>query len=602
MRFALLVAGLLGVAAIALAASKTDEIRHWLGDATMPLREGLSRSSNIMVPMRDGVKLATDVYRPAWSDEPLPVIYIRTTYGGVSFEDIRQFVQHDYAVVVQDVRGRYDSEGHYESPYWTAGRDGYDTIDWIVSQPWSTDKVGTFGCSYLGESQIILAAENHPNHIAMIAAGAGGGIGKAQDAYGYFGVFENGVLNLASALGWFTAEGAKDFKVTPRPPDYETNMRQNMDHLPVSNLAKQMVPFQTGFDDLLKHPLTDKWWDKQGYISPDDEFSVATLHINDWFDQTAQNSFLLARDMAEQAKTTRAKSQYVLIAPGLHCGHELLKSGQVTVGDMRFDYTAKDFRQIYLDWFDHWLKDKPTALPPKFEYFAIHSGQWRTSEQWPPASTRQQRYYLSSGNRLDSQSAITSNRSGAFDEYTYNPRDPVPTLGGPICCTYRAEDRPGPIDQTPLDNRADVLVYQTTPLAEAVELEGNAKAVLFVATDAPDTDFTVKLVDHYPDGRAFNLQDGVVRLRYRNGIDQPALAVPGQIYRIELTLRPIAYRFNTGHRIEVRISSSNFPRLVRNLNTGGDEYNDDRIRVAKNRVYFTGDTASYIELPVAPLK
>lgn len=598
MRIGFILSALVLVAVVSVATLKANDLKLWLGDVTMPIREGMYRARNIMVPMRDGVRLATDVYRPGWGRGRHPVILIRTTYGGVPLGEVRQFIENDYAVVVQHVRGRFNSEGRYESPYWTAGQDGYDTIDWIIAQPWATDKVGTFGCSYLGESQIILAAENHPNHVAMIAMGAGGALGKAANAYGYFGVFENGVLNLASSLGWFTAEGAKHYNITPRPEDYESRMRTRMDHLPVSELNDQMVPYETGFNDLINHPLTDTWWDNQGYISPDDEFSTATLHINDWFDQTAHNTFKLAEHMADNARHPRARFQPVIIAPGLHCGAGKLSNGNVTVGDMRFRYTARDFQKVYIDWFDHWLKEQDSELPAPYQYFVIHADEWRTAEQWPPASSTAQRLYLSDGGRLNNAPVKSPDTGPEFDQYAYDPLDPVPTLGGPICCTYRPEDRPGPLDQTPLGDREDILTYRTDPLANAVELEGNARAVLFVATDAKDTDFTVKLIDHYPDGKAYNLQDGVIRLRYREGIDRPELAEPGKIYRVELELRPIAYRFEEGHRIGIQIASSNFPRLARNLNTGAAPYHDDQTVVANNRVYLSGENASYIELPL----
>lgn len=598
--------GTLALLFITLAiASELDEIKTLLSDLNLRLVEGIQRSSNIMVPMRDGVRLATSLYLPVEDDERYPVIYIRTTYGGYQFHRIKHFVNHGYAVIVQHVRGRYVSEGRYESPYWTAGRDGYDTIDWVVSQPWSNGKVGTFGCSYLGESQIILAAENHPNHIAMIASGAGGAIGKAKDRYGYFGVFENGVLNLASSLGWFTAEGAKHSKITERPVDYEDRMRANIGHLPIKDVAKKMVPYETGFDDLISHPLTDSWWDKQGYISPQDQFSVATLHINDWFDQTAHNTFKLAEHMAENALHPRAKSQHVLIAPGNHCTAGKLKEGPVQTGELEFTYTGKNFSRLYLDWFDYWLKDQSKDLPPRFEYFLIHSEQWQASREWPPSSTEEQRMYLLPSQGLAPVSLAASTNTSLeppYDQFVYDPLNPVPTVGGPICCTYHPEDRPGPIDQTTLKARQDILVYTSESLSQDMNLVGSAKVVLYVSTDAKDTDFTVKMVDQYPNGKAYNLQDGVVRLRYRNGIDRPSSVEPGRIYRIELEMRPIAYRFKQGHKIEFHVSSSNFPRLARNLNTGNHEYDDSTVVKATNRVFLGGSSSSYVELPVMNLK
>lgn len=582
-------------------ASGLDEIETWLGDLNLRLVEGIQRSSNIMVPMRDGVRLATSLYLPVDENERYPVIYIRTTYGGFQFHRIKHFVNHGYAVIVQHVRGRHASEGRYKSPYWTAGRDGYDTIDWVISQPWSNGKVGTFGCSYLGETQIMLAAENHPNHVAMIASGAGGAIGKAQNSYGYFGVFENGVLNLASSVGWFTSETAKRFKVPPRPNNYQERMRAFMDHLPVSEIAQNVVPYETSFEAIVSHSLSDSWWDVQNTIHPTDTFSTAGLHINDWFDQTVHDTFRLAEHIQQNATHPRAQSQHVVIAPGLHCGAGKLKPGEVTIGKLPFHYEAKNFGQLYIDWFDYWLKDKSVELPAPFQFFTVHSGHWDSSNVWPPVQTNDHRYYFRSNNRLERASGEDYKQqvNGVeFHEYTYDPRDPVPTLGGSICCTYRPDDKPGPHDQTPLTPRQDVLIYMTDQLPEDVELIGNAKVVLHVSTSALDTDFTVKMIDEFPDGRAFNLQDGVFRMRYRKGIENPSLVEPNRIYRIELELRPIAYRFQKGHKIGFHISSSNFPRLARNLNTGAHEYNDADMKVATNRVYLRGKTLSFVELPI----
>lgn len=582
-------------------ASEIDEIEILLSDLRLQIVDGVQRSRNVMVPMRDGVRLATDVYLPIENNGPYPVVYIRTTYGGVKFKTVKHFVDHDYAVIVQHVRGRYASEGRYETPYWTAGRDGFDTIDWVIAQPWSNGKVGTFGCSYLGETQIMLAAENHPNHITMIAAGAGGAIGKAKNSYGYFGVFENGVLNLASAVGWFTAETAKSFNTPLRPDNYQDRMGAYMDHLPVSGIAQKVTPFETSFEAIVTHSLSDTWWDEQGAIHPNDQFSAAALHINDWFDQTTHDTLRLAEHMRENAIHKRAESQHVVIAPGVHCGAGKLKPGQVTIGEMSFDYSGKNFNQMYITWFDHWLKDKPTEVPSRFEFFSIHSNQWYRTSQWPPSFTSEQRFRLLPNHRLTRESErATKWREDEphHHEFTYDPRNPVPTMGGPICCTYRPGDKPGPIDQRPLKERADVLSYSSDPLTEDLDLMGSATVVLHVSTNAPDTDFTVKMIDQYPDGRAFNLQDGVVRMRYRNGVGNPSITEPNIIYRVELELRPIAYRFQKGHKIEFHISSSNFPRLARNLNTGKNEYNDTDIFVATNRIYLGEDNPSYVTLPI----
>jgi uncharacterized protein len=577
-----------------------SHMRSWLSDITMPLRHGIYCDRNIMVRMGDGIELATTVFRPLSGDGPYPSILIRTTYGGTDFNLNKYFVKNGYAVIVQDVRGRFGSQGDIYIPHRYSRTDGYDTIDWIVRQSWSSGKVGTFGCSYLGENQIMLAATNHPNHIAMIASGAGGAIGKAKQSYGYFGLYENGVLNLASTLGWFTAEGATYFKVTPRPPDYEEKMKTALMGLPVSELAKNIVPYETGFDEFVSHPLTDSWWEEEGYINDQDTFSTATLHVNSWYDQTVYDTFRLAEHMAERAKHQRAKAQHVLIDPSVHCSMGQLKQGRVKVGEMEFQYKDPDFKKIYLEWFDYWLKGTKLVLPPRFRYFLIHSGGWETSNQWPPENVKFRRYYFGAEGALNltRPKAKVDTQDPVLDQFIYDPLDPVPTIGGSICCTYRPNDIAGAIDQSQLKSRKDVLIFTSDELTSDLNLIGNSKATLHVSTTALDTDFTLKIVDQYPGGKAYNLQDGVVRLRYRKGIDNPQLAEPDKIYKIGLELGPIAYRFKKGHRIAAYISSSNFPRLARNLNTGEDEYKGTTTVVARNRIHRSDMHASYVELPI----
>ena len=271
------------------------------------------------------------------------------------------------------------------------------------------------------------------------------------------------------------------------------------------------------------------------------------------------------------------------------------------VGELAFEYRDIDYPAVYLDWFDYWLKGRDVDLPPKIRYFRIHNSDWAQAATWPPDGVRAYRLYLS---RENDQSRATGDLRAVFpdeqppDVYVYDPDNPVPTIGGTFCCTGRDDALPGSVDQKGLHDRADVLFYQSEVLHESIEIVGSVRAMLRASSSAPDTDFTLKLIDVFPDGRAFNLHDGVVRLRYREGIDKPRLAEPGQVYPLELELRPIAYTFRAGHRIAIQVSSSNFPRLARNLNTGEHEYFGFKRQKAENRVYHDPRHLSYIELPV----
>lgn len=583
---------LVGGAALIAAGVNYRYLLRATNTVVIRLRTGIRRQPALKLPMRDGVRLGATLYLPPSLNEPVPTILIRTTYGGMDFSRIRLFASHGYAVLLEDVRGRYQSEGEYRSPYYRTKEDGCDTIDWIVRQSWSNKRVGTFGCSYLGESQIMLASARHPNHVAMIAAGAGGAIGKAKGNYGYFGAFENGVLNQAGTLGWFTAEGRADQRVPSLPADYPERVRAHMRDLPVADLGQIVVGAATGFDDFTRRPLTDSWWEEQGYIGTNDRFSAAALHVNSWYDPTVQGTFDLADFMYEHAADPRARSQHVLIDPGLHCRTGKDPAGRLKIGEMEFEYQPLDFDRIYLEWFDHWLKGEAKPLPPKFRFFVINANDWRASDAWPPPGTRHLEFYL--GLRT---LAARPDREVRIQEYDYDPTDPVPSRGGALCCTYDKNTVGGAFDQSILTRRSDVLHFASEPRQHHIDVIGNPSVHLYVSTDGPDTDFTVKLLDIHPDGKAFNIQDGVARLRYRNGIERPEMAKPGEIYEVVIRLRPVSFRIRQGHRVGLQISSSNFPRLARNLNTGEDEYQGTRTRIAHNRLLTGAGYPSRLLIP-----
>ncbi len=576
-------------------------IRGWFADKVFYFKYGIDRHSQIMVEMRDGVRLRTEVYKPAKSEGKYPVVLMRTTYSGTGLKWPLFFANNNFVVVVQYVRGRFGSEGVY-SPHRYSRDDGFDTISWIVKQKWSNGNVGTFGCSYLGETQSILAAAKHPNHIAMITDGGGGAIGNALGSYGYFGVFENGVLNLASALGWFTRHGALNQSEAVLLSDYKEKLNTSINQLPIKNLGQKVVPYPTGFDELVSHPLTDNWWKEQGYVTKGDTFTTAGLHVNTWFDQTVQDTFRLAEYMKNNAANPRAKHQYLIIGPGTHCSSAMLPQGPLEIGDLNIEYKDLDYETIYLNWFNYWLKHEPSSLPEPYTYYRLHSSKWESSKHWPPSEIKSTTLFLSSykdskKTRRGALSVLPQKNTSDLD-YIYDPGNPVMSLGGTICCTEREDELSGPRDQTPLEKRDDILVFETKKLTKDTEIAGNVKATLYITSSARDTDFMIKLIDKSPDGVALGLHDGVVRLRYRNGIDKPNLAEPGEIYKVEIELRPIAYRFKEGHRIVLHVTSSNFPRLARNLNTGGDEYQGTEFVTARNTIMLGEEFPSTVDLPI----
>ncbi len=581
-----------------------EQLQIQIADLTLPLREGVRRERGIMVAMRDGVRLNTNVLLPVDASGPLPTVFIQNTYQGFDFSWAKFFVSHGYAVVEQQVRGRFGSEGQY-SLYESIGRDGFDTIDWIIAQPWSNDKVGSFGCSYQAEAQTVLAAANHPNHVAMILDGGGGAIGKVDDQYGYFGVYEHGVLNLASTAGWFSEHGhkANSGDVTADTSIEPALLQRTMATLPVVDLVKHLTRRDTLYEDYVSHDLADSWWDQQGYINKDDRFSTAALHVNSWYDQTIDGSLALAKYMRKAANNERAKHQYLLIAPGVHCSAAKHAAGPRVIGEMPIDFEFLDYHKIYLDWFNYWLKDADVKLPPKVRYYDIHGKGWVKAEQWPPHNVQPERFFLSDANLIsrpdEQEQVVQTSAAENFREFVYDPLNPVPTRGGSICCTGNPADIQGPVDQISLIERDDVLSYTSKLLQRPFCLAGAPKVNLAVSTDAVDTDFTAKLVDVYPDGRMFNIQDGVARLSLREGLTRSKPAQPGKIYHIDVTLRSSAYTFRKGHKIALLVSSSNFPRLVRNLNTGENPHTGTKTVKATNRVYSSPEHWSSLDLPNA---
>ena len=520
-----------------------------------------------------------------------------------------------YAVAVQDVRGKYESFGIYtvNAADW---RDGPDMVDWLVAQPWSTGKVGTFGCSYLGENQLLLARMRHPNHVAAIPQGAGG-------AYRWGGYLNGGAIELAAGFGWFRGAGSK---INYHPPEgtpssfyreaaalyHPAPTLPKIDYraawriVPMLDMMKRTGSPPNDFTDWLTHERSDRWWDSFGYVRDTDRFAAPMLHVNSWFDPAVLET-LEEYSIARKNAVTPAErdNQFVVISPTPHCesegATEKTMVGTLDVGDARLDYYA-----IYLRWFDHWLKgvDNGVTRMAPVQLYVMGRNQWRAEHEWPLARTVWTKYYLQSDGRANSR--MGSGRldpvppaSEPADSFVSDPGGPVPTLGGPICCTA-GQIAPGSLDQSESEMRHDVLVYTTAPLDRGVEVTGPLELVLTVSSSAKDTDFTGKLLDVFPDGRALNIQEGILRARYREGIDKKVWMEPGRSYELKVSLQATSYYFAPGHRIRLEVSSSNFPRFDRNFNTGGNTFDETSWRLATNVIHHTTGRLSYLILPVIP--
>ena len=570
-------------------------------------RRGVEVDHGLRIAMPDGVSLAASLYRPKGDTARLPVILVREPYGRLRHAHglyaAFLFSQAGYAVLVEDVRGTGESGGE-QQPWRDAAGDGVATLDWIVRQPWSDGNVGTFGCSGLGETQLILGARNHPAHRAMIPSGAGGAVGSAAGRHSYFGLYEGGVFELASGFGWFLTDGAARPGLPPAKAfDWDAHVRT----LPVTALVQRVRPVPNGYEPFLALPPGDPRWARWGFLSDADRSRVPALVINSWGDQTLGDALAVAEAWRRADPAWAAARQRVIIAPGIHCTHEADQNegrfGELTLANHDWPHRA-----YYLAWFDYWLRGRGEGLAklPAYTYFMLGENRWLGAQEWPPREARAESWYLASGGHANSRRgdgtlALSPDPGTAFDELRYDPADPVPSVGGPICCSGGIDVASGPWDQSRVEERTDVLVYTSAPLAQALRVAGPVEARLSVSSDAPDTDLVARLVDVFPDGRALGIQEGALRLRYRDGFERPAMMRAGERYEVVVDMRAIAYTFAPGHRLRLHVTSSSFPRLERNLNTGAaNNAAETAMRVASNRVHHDAAGGSRLLLYVLP--
>ncbi len=573
---------------------------YFISDMRAAITTGFWIDYDVKITTRDGITLVGDLYKPNFyksnSSTTLPVLYIRLPYGknkyGESRIAARRFVTQGFAVLVQDIRGRHGSDGEFKF-FQHAANDGYDTIDWIIKQPWSNGRVGTFGCSALGEIQLITATNPHPALKAMIARGAGGAMGSAAQRYSYFGLFEGGIYNLASGVGWHSAH---DSLRGPRTKPLES--------LPTAHLLGAKAANEYGnYERMITLPLDATDWDSFGFIAQNDQIKVPNLAFNTWYDQTTADTFAIAK--------LATAPHPIIIGPGNHCAGDFAgednRAGDLVIENPRAPQLNFPYWETYAAWFNHYLRDAPAPSLPAFQFFVLQENRWMQSAQWPPAGSQEIIFKLGStlsansrsgdgtltkviANRVNNATAsLTQNRP--FDEYSYNPLTPTPTRGGPICCVDDPKIRSGAVDQTEVESRQDVLVFTTEVLREPMRLIGPIQLDLEVSTGAVDTDFIAKVVDVAPDGSTLNIQEGALRLRYREGYQKPVMATPNQRYPIAIEIRPTAYLVKAGHRLRLQITSSNFPRLERNLNTGGINSEQTQAVNAINRIWY-GDRTS----------
>jgi hypothetical protein len=595
---------------------------------------------HLMVTMRDGVKLATDVYCPAKDgrviDGKFPAILERTPYnkdGSAGWA--RLFASHGYVAVAQDVRGRYGSEGRWV-PLRDDVADGYDTAKWIGGQPWSDGGIGTVGTSYPGGTQHALAISNPPYLKTMIPVDAMSNFGR----YGvrHNGAFElrwfNWVLTLGNPSGTGNAQAAAERAVSdpfavPALIEMATMVREYARALPLrpGTTPLRFAPdYEAWLIEAMGHGDYDDFWKNHGSSVVDhlaEYKDIPVLHFTGWYDswgtQVANLNYI-------ELRKAKKGLQKIYLGPWTHGGQARSFAGEAEFGPE----SALDFNGIRLRWFENWLKGADNGIDREApvrvfvmgggdahktsEGRVFVGGAWRDENEWPPARTVYTPYYL------HADGVLSPEKPGAAASpitYLFDPRDPVPTLGGNISSEGALMTR-GALDQRcrpdfwrckdgrPLSSRNDILVFQTPPLDRDIEVTGRLVVKLWASSDATDTDFTAKLIDVYPPNRDFpagidlNIGDSIVRGRYRMGPGKAQLMVPGKPYEFTIEMYPTSLVFKKGHRIRLDISSSNFPRFDVNPNTGEPLNGNRRWKIAENTVYLDAARPSRIVLPVIP--
>ena len=556
----------------------------------------------VAAKMRDGTVLRADIYRPK-ADGRFPVLLQRTPYDKRMEVDFGlRAASLGYVVIVQDVRGRYTSEGEWD-PFKHESSDGYDTVEWAASLPNSNGKVGMFGGSYVGATQM-LAAMAAPPHLAGILPGV------TASNYHEGWTYQGGAFEQWFNESWTTILALDTLN---RRAQARTNALHRVLKLPLasyplfdadvdSNSTESPQGLAPYFVDWLAHPSYDDYW-KQ--VSIEDHFAqiaVPIFHVGAWYDiflgGTLRNyAGIKARGGSEEAR----QGQRLMVITGGHAGTGP-RIGEVDFGR---DSVVND-DDLVLRWYDYLLKGEKNGMESEkpVKLFVLGKNLWREEDDWPLARARNTRFYLHSQGKANSLSgdgtlSTSAPASEHVDQYVYDPADPVPTRGGPLCCDSD-HLAPGAIDQRPVEARSDMLVYSTPPFKEDFEVTGPVSVELYAGSSAVDTDFTAKLVDVWPNGFAQNLTEGILRARYRNSPERVEFMNPGEVYKLTLDLWATSNVFLKGHKLRLEISSSNFPRFDRNLNTGENAGLGTRWVKATNTIAHDREHPSWVVLPVVP--
>ncbi|MGH9377483.1 MAG: CocE/NonD family hydrolase [Terriglobia bacterium] len=554
---------------------------------------------NAPVRMRDGVVLRADIYRPDASGA-FPVLLERTPYNKANeVETAYNAAGHGYIVIIQDCRGRYASEGEWYT-FKHESADGYDTVEWAAKLPYSNGKVGMFGGSYVGATQM-LAAIAHPPHLA--------GIFPTVTASNYH---RNWTYQGGAFTQWFDESWAAGLaqNTLDRRVAQATDAMNYAKTLPLDHFSLFPAPATLGMSgleglapyylDWLRHPNYDAYW-KQWSIEADySRIRVPAFHIGGWYDLFLDGTLRNYMGIKARGGTEAARNgQRLLIIVGGHAG-----MGR-KVGDVDFGAQAvPDINGLMIRWYDYLFKGIQNGMAQEkpVKYFEMGRDEWREAAAWPPPDARATRFYLHSEGKANSASGDGALSAAApakepADRFVYDPSNPVPTLGGRLCCDSDHLE-PGARDQRSNEARKDALVFSTPVFTHDFVVTGPVRLVLYASSSAPDTDFTAMLTDVGPDGFARNITDGIIRARYRDSMEKPEFMTPGKIYKFTIDLWATSNDFLAGHRLRLDVSSSNFPRFDRNLNTRESPEAGTRWVKATNTIYHDAAHPSALVLPV----
>jgi uncharacterized protein len=657
MRLSALMALFLALTPIAFSQSPRPQLSPEETKALVEKREYIEKQleevaiidRKVMVPMSDGARMAADIYRPKDTSKKYPIIFSRTPYN-FNFWDVKlgtyrdmsqelDAVKRGYVLVEMNERGHFFSEGNYDilgAPL----SDANDQFDWMAAQPWSSGRIGLIGCSSTAEWQLAAASLGNKALTTIIPQSFGAGVGKV-GPYNEQGNWYRGGAVQMLFIDWLYGEqnqvrpsfprdtsqadlinASKMFDLAPQLPPVD--WAKAFQHLPEQEIISAVggpkgiysdkMPNTTG-GAMIERTPNDPAWRKGGIWQSDTmPINVPGFWFMTWYDVSTGPNLAAYNFVRSTAKGEAANEQYAVIAPTLHCGYKRAKEdtiiGERSMGDARLDYDSLTYA-----WFDHFLKGEDNGFlqkTPKVQYFTMGINKWQHSESWPPEGAKPVTLTLSSGghaNTLHGDGVLTFSSTPVAkskakspdiaDLFTYDPMNPTPSYGGNVCCAANTiPGMGGALDQRKMEERPDILVYTSEPLKEGMEVSGPITATLYVSSDVKDTDVTVKVIDVLPDGTAYNLDETIQRLRYRDGDDHPVWMENGKVYKVTLTPMNTSNYFDVGHRVRIEIAGSNFPRFDRNLNTGGNNYDESTGIAAHTAIHHSSQYPSTVTLTV----